>query len=189
RDYHHLLDEIEHRTVSHQFEIEKMGLPKTGKFLYLIINYKARQQIASLVAKQGKTLHTTLEKYNTLAASMNPPKLRLTWEDVTSLDFISDIVILHGCGDICDKPWAQLLFRNAMQAWFKLQQAHEEIEIIAIEATRIWTSINEEEAHLHDFFDVTRLTDPILAAYISLVFQYCLNVNSHLHAKLTQLAK
>ena len=33
QDYHHLLDEIEQCAVSHQFEIEKMGLPKTGEIL------------------------------------------------------------------------------------------------------------------------------------------------------------
>ena len=70
-----------------------------------------------------------------LAASMKPPKPKLAWVNVTSLDFISDIVILHGCEDIHDKPWAQPLICNAMQAWFKLQQAHEEIKMISIEAT------------------------------------------------------
>src|SRR5258705_5459068 len=30
REYHRLLDELEFRTVSQQFEIEKLGLPKTG---------------------------------------------------------------------------------------------------------------------------------------------------------------
>jgi len=29
-EYHHLLDELEFHVVSHQFEIEKLGLPKTG---------------------------------------------------------------------------------------------------------------------------------------------------------------
>jgi len=29
-EYHRLLDELELHAVSHQFEIEKLGLPKTG---------------------------------------------------------------------------------------------------------------------------------------------------------------
>ncbi len=104
--------------------------------------------------------------------------------------FISDIVILHGCGDICDKPWVQPFLCIAMWAWFKLQHVHEEdIKIIAIEATQVWTSINKEEACLCSILDTTCPTNPVLAAYISSISQYCLNTNTHLHTKLTQLAK
>jgi formyltetrahydrofolate hydrolase len=31
RNYHCLLDELEHRAISRHFEIEKLGLPKTGE--------------------------------------------------------------------------------------------------------------------------------------------------------------
>ena len=50
-------------------------------------------------------------------------------------------------------------------------------------------SINEEEAHLSNILDTTCHTNPVLAAYISSIFQYCLNTNEHLCTKLTQLAK
>ncbi|KAF8333472.1 uncharacterized protein EI90DRAFT_2916234, partial [Cantharellus anzutake] len=92
RDYNHLLDELEYRAISHQFEVEKMGLPRT--------DYKARQQILTLVVKWGKTLNLTLEKYNKLASTIDPPKPTLSWGDVTSLEFVSDIVILRGHDDV-----------------------------------------------------------------------------------------
>src|SRR5260370_16780804 len=50
-------------------------------------------------------------------------------------------------------------------------------------------SINEEEAHLSNILDTTCHTNPVLAAYISSIFQYHINMNAHLCAKLTQLAK
>ncbi|KAF8314885.1 uncharacterized protein EI90DRAFT_2947410 [Cantharellus anzutake] len=140
RDYNHLLDDLEHRAISRQFEVEKMGLPRT--------DYKARQQILSLVAKQGKTLNSTLEKYNNLASTMDPPKPRLSWEDVTSLEFISDIMILWGHDDVREKPWAKPLLRKATQAWHKLQRACEEIDTVRLEARRVWTSMENEEAWL-----------------------------------------
>ncbi len=31
RNYNQLLDELEHCAISHQFEVEKMGLPRTGE--------------------------------------------------------------------------------------------------------------------------------------------------------------
>jgi len=105
RDYHQLLDELEYHAISCQFEVEKMGLPRTGilhaaPFATLLttpvipIDYKARQQIVSLVSRHGKTLQSMINKYNALAVSMNPPKPKLTWKEVTDLDFISDIVML-----------------------------------------------------------------------------------------------
>src|SRR5260221_14710463 len=95
--------------------LRKWDSQRLVRSLYLIIHmyqlapcpdpdYKTCQNITSLVAKWGKTLHTTLKKYNTLAVSMNPPKPKLAWVNITSLDFISNIVILHGCEDIRDKP-------------------------------------------------------------------------------------
>ncbi|KAF8311020.1 uncharacterized protein EI90DRAFT_2868245, partial [Cantharellus anzutake] len=181
RDYNHLLDDLEHHAISHQFEVEKMGLPRT--------DYKARQQILSLVAKQGKTLNSTLEKYNNLASTMDPLKPRLSWEDVTSLEFISDIVILRGRDDVREKPWAKPLLRKATRAWHKLQRAREEIDTVRLEARRVWTSMENEEAWLRGAIENTRSTNPALARYISATSQYCLNVNVHLRSKLAQLDK
>src|SRR5260370_29530050 len=50
-------------------------------------------------------------------------------------------------------------------------------------------SINEEEAHLSNILDTTCHTNPVLAAYISSIFQYHINMNAHLCEKLTWLAK
>ena len=88
RNYNQLLDELECCTISCQFEVEKIGLPRTGilhaaPFATLLttpvipIDYKACQQILSLVSRHGKTLQSTINKYNALAVSMKPPKLDL----------------------------------------------------------------------------------------------------------------
>src|SRR5258708_2076910 len=90
---------------------------------------------------------------------------------------------------MCEKPWAKPIFQNATQAWYKLQCACEEIETVVIEENRVWSFLKDEEAHLHKTIDNTQPTNPALAEYISLIFQYRLNANSHLHAKLLQLEK
>ncbi|KAF8343852.1 uncharacterized protein EI90DRAFT_2901537 [Cantharellus anzutake] len=181
REFNQLLDELEHRAISRQFEVEKMGLPRT--------DYKTRQQISSLLAKRGKSLSSMLEKYNCLATAMNPPKPRLSWDDVISLEFLSDIVILQGRDDVHQKPWAKPLLCNATRAWYKLQQACEEIETVSLEARRVWAAMECEETHLRGAIENTPLTDPALAEYISITSRYHCNVNVHLHAKLTQLDK
>ncbi|KAF8332283.1 uncharacterized protein EI90DRAFT_3122714 [Cantharellus anzutake] len=170
RDYHQLLDELEHHAISRQFEVEKVGLPRTGITFYspycpahcaaISTDYKARQQILSLVSKRGKTLQSTINKYNALAASMSPPRTKLTWKEVTDLNFISDIVTLCGREDIREKPWAKPLFRNATRAWCKLQRAREEIETVVIEANRLGSFVRDEEAHLQKIIEDTRPTNP-----------------------------
>ncbi|KAF8311412.1 uncharacterized protein EI90DRAFT_2953931, partial [Cantharellus anzutake] len=181
RDYHHILDELEQRAISRQLELEKIGLPKT--------DYKTRQHISTLVAKRGKSLQSTLQKYNTLAASLNPPKPSLTWQDVTDLHFLSDIILLRGREDIRDKRWFQRHFRDATRAWYKLQRAREEVKIVGIEAHRIWASVIEEEAHLRQVIETTQHTHPELAKYISLMAECRLNANRQLRRKLKLLEK
>ena len=141
----------------------------------------------SLVVKHGKTLSSTLEKYNSLAATMDPPKPRLSWDDVTSLEFVSDIMILWGCDDVHQKPWVKPHLHDATQAWYKLQWAHEEIKTVRLKACQVWASTKHEEAHLQTAIESTQLADPSLVEYISITSKYCLNVNAHLHTKLTQL--
>jgi hypothetical protein len=34
RRYHERLDDLEHRALSRKFEVEKLGLPKTGMYVY-----------------------------------------------------------------------------------------------------------------------------------------------------------
>ncbi len=139
----------------------------------------------SLVAKHGKMLSSTLEKYNSLAAAMDPPKPRLSWDDVTSLEFVSDIVILWGHDDVCQKPWAKPHLHDTTWAWYKLQQAREEIETVRLKAHQVWASTKHKEAHLQSAIESTWLADPSLAEYISITSKYCLNVNAHLCTKLT----
>ncbi|KAF8335339.1 uncharacterized protein EI90DRAFT_3152974 [Cantharellus anzutake] len=179
RKYHRLLDDLEHRVISRQFELEKMGLPKT--------DYKTRRRISELVGKRGKTLHSTLDKYNNAATSMIPPKPSLTWDDVTHPDFLSMVELLRGHDDIHSHEWAQEHFRAATRAWVKLQRAKEELVTIGIEAHRILTSMRDEELQLKETIEVVTASNPILASYISMTFKWRMKANSHLRKKLARL--
>src|SRR5260370_35716040 len=77
-----------------------------NKSTLIIPDYKTHQQIMSLVLKCGKMLASTLEKYNKLVTTMSPPKPRLSWDQITNLDFILDVVLLQGCDDVHQKSWA-----------------------------------------------------------------------------------
>ena len=196
RKYHRLLDDLEHSAVSRQFELEKMGLPRTGEYLitvyrndidFPILDYKTRQCISQLIGKRGKTLHSTLQKYNNIAAAMIPPKPPLTWDAITHSDFPSMVELLRGRDDIHSHKWAQEPFRAATQAWLKLQHAKEELSTIGVEARRIWTSIRDEEVSVKEITQAVRDSNPILATYIEMTFKWRLQANARLRKKLSRL--
>ncbi|KAF8309317.1 uncharacterized protein EI90DRAFT_3140792 [Cantharellus anzutake] len=179
RKYHRLLDDLEHRAISRQFELEKMGLPKT--------DYKTRQRISQLIGKRSRTLHSTLEKYNTAAAAMIPPKPSLTWDDITHPDFPSTVELLRGRDDIRSCEWAQEHFRAATRAWASLQRAKEELVTIGVETRRILTSMRDEELQLKVTIEAMAASNPTLASYISMAFKWRVEANAHLRKKLSRL--
>ncbi len=65
---------------------------------------------------------------------MIPLKPLLTWDEVTDLEFPSYNETLQGRDDIWMNDWMKKPFHNAVRAWIKLQCAHEELDIIAVEA-------------------------------------------------------
>ncbi|KAF8323615.1 uncharacterized protein EI90DRAFT_2886562, partial [Cantharellus anzutake] len=176
RKYHRLLDDLEHRAISRQFELEKMGLPKT--------DYKTCQHISQLVGKQSRTLHSTLEKYNTTAAAMIPLKPSLTWDDITHPDFPSTVELLQGRDDIRSCEWTQEHFHAATHAWARLQCAKEELVTIGVETRRILTSMRDEELQLKVTIKVVAASNPTLASYISMAFKWHVEANAHLRKKL-----
>src|SRR5260370_9894182 len=121
-----------------------------------------------LVARQGKSLQSNIDKYNKLVASMNPPKPSLMWKDIMNLNFLSNIVLLHSHEDIWEKPWFKPHFHEAMHVWYKLQHACEGLQIIRIKAHQIWASMNKKEAHLDQAIKATHSTDPNLSKYLLL---------------------
>ncbi|KAF8339940.1 uncharacterized protein EI90DRAFT_3012844 [Cantharellus anzutake] len=179
RKYHRLLDDLEHRAISRQFELEKMGLPKT--------DYKTRQRISQLIGKWSRTLHSTLEKYNTAAAAMIPPKPSLTWDDITHPDFPSTVELLRGRDDIRSCEWSQEHFRAATRAWASLQRAKEELVTIGVETRRILTSMRDEELQLKVTIEAMAASNPTLASYISMAFKWHVEANAHLRKKLSRL--
>ncbi len=197
QEYHHLLNELELCAVSCQFEIEKLGLPKIGMSTcppsfklwgtWLPLDHKSQQQISRLVSKCGKTLHSTLEKYNAMAKSMIPPKPLLTWDEVTDLEFLLHIETLQSWDDIQMKEWTKQPFHDATRAWTKLQCAWEELDIIAVEACWLAASIGNKEAKLAETISQTKLSNPELAQYIVIAFHHWTNAHAHLHTKLARL--
>ncbi|KAJ7064422.1 hypothetical protein B0H15DRAFT_762046, partial [Mycena belliarum] len=73
----------------------------------------------------------------------------LTWEQVVDYAFLSDFDLLGGGReDIRDEPWAKPSGRIAMDLYFKIERAGEEVERLNIEIRRLVTYMRDEDGFL-----------------------------------------
>ncbi|KAJ7256854.1 hypothetical protein B0H12DRAFT_1015629 [Mycena haematopus] len=141
RRYQRAIDELEGLVVARMFELTKVNMSDTG--------YKLRKHIAKALQARSKGVKSALERYNSAAAAMVPPRTSLTWEQIVDYAFLADFDLLReGREDIRGEPWAQLAGRAAMDQHFKLLRADEEITRLGLEIPRLVTYMVDEEAFL-----------------------------------------
>ena len=82
--------------------------------------------------------------------------------------FLADFDLLHeGRDDIREEPWAKPSGRIAMDQYFKLQRADEEIQRLNIEIPRFLTYMGDEEEFLwREEQRIRRVDGPVLAHQI-----------------------
>jgi hypothetical protein len=74
---------------------------------------------------------------------------RLTWEQVVEYVFLADFDILRDTRpDVQSKPWTCPAYRLAMDRYFKILHAREEIQRLNIEIRRVVTWIRDENRFL-----------------------------------------
>lgn len=99
---------------------------------------------------------------------MKPPRPSLQWDEVVEYAFLANFDLLRNAReDIIKKPWANPNGRAAMDGYFKLQRAYEEIQRLNVEIKHVVTFIHQEDAYLHQREKELSLTDPMLAFQIS----------------------
>jgi hypothetical protein len=81
---------------------------------------------------RSKAIRSALDRYNAAAAELG--RTQLDWDEVVEYAFLSDFDILHDTRqDIRKRPWAAPAGRFAMDNYFKLIRAQEEIRRLNIE--------------------------------------------------------
>ncbi|KAF8166437.1 hypothetical protein K438DRAFT_1921486 [Mycena galopus ATCC 62051] len=158
--YQEALDEIEKIIVQRLLEMTKIHASGTG--------YKMRSHIAKSLQAQSKSIRKAIDKYNTVALSMDPPMLSLAWDEVVNYCFLAEFDILRDTRDsIRSRPWTRQNYRVAMDSYFKILRAQEEIKRLNIEIKRVVTWINDEDLFLRKKEDEYQESDPALAVQIS----------------------
>ncbi|KAJ7768412.1 hypothetical protein B0H16DRAFT_1307963 [Mycena metata] len=139
RRYQRALDKLQALVISRMFELTKMNMSGMG--------YKLRKHIAKALQARSRAIKVALQNYNDVAPMMDADPL--SWEEVVEYTFLSQFDILRdGCDDIRMYPWAKPSGRIAMDQYFKIERANEEIIRLNIEVRRVITHIHDEAAFL-----------------------------------------
>ncbi len=113
---------------------------------------------------RSDAIATALNNYNQAAASLHPPRPLLTWATVVQAASIADFDLLRESRiDIRSKPWTEAPRREAMNLYFGIKRAHEEIERLNIEIKRLLTFMLDDHADFYRAVGQTIIVDPHLA--------------------------
>ncbi|KAJ7131812.1 hypothetical protein C8R43DRAFT_895516, partial [Mycena crocata] len=135
--YQLALDGLELLIVERIFELTKMNRSQTG--------YKMRKHIAKALQARSKAVKNAIDRYNAAAIVMSPPMPELTWEQVVEYAFLADFDILRDTrAEIRSRPWTRPSYRLAMDRYFKILRAREEIKRLNVEIPRVITWIRDE---------------------------------------------
>lgn len=135
----------------------------------LSLGYSLRKHIGNALKSQSVAIRTALVKYNSAAANLSPPRQELSWEEVVEYAFLADFDLLRDTRqDIRTCPWSTPAVRQAMDGYFKLLCAKEEITCLNIEIPQFITFMCDEDAYLDSKSQEVGLTDPGLAYKINL---------------------
>ena len=88
-------------------------------------------------------MQNALSRYNEAADALNMPQL--TWEEVVDYTFLAEFDILRDTrAEVRSRPWTRPTYRLAMDKFFKIQRAREEIPRLNMEIRRLITWIRDE---------------------------------------------
>ncbi|KAJ3503342.1 hypothetical protein NLJ89_g8479 [Agrocybe chaxingu] len=180
RKYQRCLDTLEGLVVARMFKLTKMNMSQTG--------YKLHKHIATSLKARSTALCSALVQYNAAASELIPPRQMLTWEQIMDYAFLADFDLLRDTRqDICSRPWATPAARLAMDSYFKVLRAAEEVERVNIEARRLATFLRDELCILRAQEKAVKPDNPALARQLSLRAQEIARYADHHHAILNKI--
>ncbi|KAF8842048.1 hypothetical protein BDN67DRAFT_900167, partial [Paxillus ammoniavirescens] len=139
--YQRALDHLEALVVAWIFELGKMNRARTG--------YKLQKHIGKALQSQSAAIWTAIKQYNITAVTLSPPHHTLSFEEVIEYAFLADFNLLHDTReDISQRPWASPSARLAIDVYFKMCHAEEEIQRLNIEIQRFITYLKDEDWYL-----------------------------------------
>ncbi|KAG2738161.1 hypothetical protein P692DRAFT_20759436, partial [Suillus brevipes Sb2] len=102
----------------------------------------------------------------------------LRFQQVALYAWLGEFDLLkHSHHHILEKPWASKGNREVANNFFKIQRAHEEVQCLNVEVTRLSAWVDHEDAHLKSTFESLAESDPVLSREISHMYEERKRVN------------
>jgi hypothetical protein len=93
----------------------------------------------------------------------------LKWEEVVEYAFLADFDLLRDTrADVSQQPWSSAAACSAMDLYFKMCRAREEIQRLNVEVRRLVTYIRDEDKYLRMCEDQLKVTSPAIALQIAM---------------------
>lgn len=178
RKYRRALDELERLVVQRLFEMTKLGMSGVGRRVFrinltysnhsILLGYRLRDKIGRSLKTRSDAIATALRNYNQAALILNPPRPPLTWASVVQATSLADFDLLRNSrADIRSQPWTEASRREAMNLYFGIKRAHEEIDRLNVEIKRLLTFMVDDHIDFYHAVGRTVMEDPFLAAELS----------------------
>ena len=145
------------------------GVKSVAELTITRVGYAQRQHISKALKARSPAIKTALEKYNTAARAMSPPRQFLEWQQIVEYAFLADFDLLRDARqDISTRKWATPAGRLAMDTYFKICRAQEEIKRLNVEIPRFVTHLGDEDRYLQVCEEQVQDFDRPLAHQISI---------------------
>ena len=150
----------------------------------LTAGYKLREKIGKALKARAEAIKNALSEYNRRAVELNPPRRTLNWEDILEMASLSDFDILRDTrADIRKFHWTQQPYRRAMNLWFNMKRAREEIERLNVEIPRLFTFMIDQH---YDYQRAIQSADAPLAYELRQRWAYDDRIHARICARLYQ---
>ncbi|KAJ7358050.1 hypothetical protein DFH08DRAFT_911665 [Mycena albidolilacea] len=166
RWYRRAVDSLEALVVKRLLALTKVNQSGLG--------YKVRKHIAKALQVRSKAIRSALQRYNSAALALDPPRQHLSWEEVIDYAFLAEFDILRDpTGNTTIRAWADPAARQLLDSYYKLKRAKEEIQRLDIEIRRVVTYMKDEREFLLAKEAEILPDDPTLAFFIGKYHRQC----------------
>ncbi|KIY51405.1 hypothetical protein FISHEDRAFT_37442 [Fistulina hepatica ATCC 64428] len=160
----------------------------------LVLNYftgyKQREKIRKALQARSEAIRKALERYNSAAKALTPPREPLTWAAVIELVQLGEFTLLRDSRqDIRAAKWTQPLNREAARLYFEIKRAREEIIRCNVEIRRqITFMVDNFNDHLLAISDA-RTDDPNLAVELQRRLDYQLRIDKEITWRFAEISQ
>ncbi|KAI6023071.1 hypothetical protein PISMIDRAFT_106041 [Pisolithus microcarpus 441] len=132
----------------------------------MVAGYKLCKHIGKALQTHSAAIWAVLSQYNAAAKALGHRALE--FDEVVEYAFLADFDLLRDtCQDISTRPWASPTACLAINTFFKLCHAEEEVVRLNVEIRCIVTYLVDEDHYLRACQALYQETHPVLAHQIS----------------------